>query len=108
MANEKRGSSFQRREDTIRCRIRQFKLVLLGESAVGKSSLALRFVKEQFHEYHAATVGIAMLTRTVIIGDTAVDFKIWVSLWCLMIVKLTDARMMVVKRTPRDKSDTIA
>ena len=31
----------------------QFKLVLLGESAVGKSSLVLRFVKGQFHEFQA-------------------------------------------------------
>ena len=32
-------------------RMSQFKLVLLGESAVGKSSLVLRFVKGQFHEF---------------------------------------------------------
>ena len=32
-------------------RLSQFKLVLLGESAVGKSSLVLRFVKGQFHEF---------------------------------------------------------
>ena len=32
-------------------RLAQFKLVLLGESAVGKSSLVLRFVKGQFHEF---------------------------------------------------------
>ena len=35
----------------------QFKLVLLGESAVGKSSLVLRFVKGQFHEYQESTIG---------------------------------------------------
>eukprot|EP00700_Malawimonas_jakobiformis_P000268 EC718113.1.p2 GENE.EC718113.1~~EC718113.1.p2 ORF type:complete len:55 (+),score=6.26 EC718113.1:121-285(+) len=29
----------------------QFKLVLLGDSAVGKSSLVLRFVRGQFSEY---------------------------------------------------------
>lgn len=38
-------------------RILQFKLVLLGESAVGKSSLVLRFVKGQFHEYQESTIG---------------------------------------------------
>jgi len=38
-------------------RICQFKLVLLGESAVGKSSLVLRFVKGQFHEYQESTIG---------------------------------------------------
>ena len=38
-------------------KICQFKLVLLGESAVGKSSLVLRFVKGQFHEYQQSTIG---------------------------------------------------
>lgn len=35
----------------------QFKLVLLGDSAVGKSSLVLRFVKGHFHEYQESTIG---------------------------------------------------
>jgi hypothetical protein len=38
-------------------KICQLKLVLLGESAVGKSSLVLRFVKGQFHEYQESTIG---------------------------------------------------
>jgi len=40
----------------------QFKLVLLGESAVGKSSLVLRFVKGQFHEYQESTIGGIVLS----------------------------------------------
>ena len=51
-------------------KICQFKLVLLGESAVGKSSLVLRFVKGQFHEYQESTIGAAFLTQTV-------KFEIW-------------------------------
>lgn len=38
-------------------KICQFKLVLLGESAVGKSSLVIRFVKGQFHEFQESTIG---------------------------------------------------
>ncbi|KAI6031341.1 GTP-binding protein RAB5 [Pisolithus microcarpus] len=48
----------------------QFKLVLLGESAVGKSSLVLRFVKDQFDDYRESTIGAAFLTQTV-------TFEIW-------------------------------
>jgi small GTP-binding protein len=68
----------------------QFKLVLLGESAVGKSSLVLRFVKGQFHEYQESTIGgiiqpsflptlttAAFLTQTVMVDDTTVKFEIW-------------------------------
>merc|ERR1712107_544965 len=51
--------------------------VLLGESAVGKSSLVLRFVKGQFHEFQESTIGAAFLTQTVVLDDTTVKFEIW-------------------------------
>ncbi len=55
----------------------QFKLVLLGDSAVGKSSLVLRFVKKQFFEYQESTIGAAFLTQTVHVDDYVVKFEIW-------------------------------
>jgi len=55
----------------------QFKLVLLGDSAVGKSSLVLRFVKKQFFEYQESTIGAAFLTQTVTVDDFQVKFEIW-------------------------------
>lgn len=73
----------------------QFKTVLLGESAVGKSSLVLRFVKGQFHEYQESTIGgkspfvhqfdsklftfptAAFMTQTVCLEDATVKFEIW-------------------------------
>jgi small GTP-binding protein len=58
-------------------KLAQFKLVLLGESAVGKSSLVLRFVKGQFHEFQESTIGAAFLTQTVVLDDTTVKFEIW-------------------------------
>lgn len=45
-------------------KICQFKLVLLGESAVGKSSLVIRFVKGQFHEFQESTIGGKYITRS--------------------------------------------
>ena len=51
--------------------------MLLGESAVGKSSLVLRFVKGQFHEFQESTIGAAFLTQTVCLDDTTVKFEIW-------------------------------
>ncbi|KAF8531457.1 GTP-binding protein RAB5 [Gautieria morchelliformis] len=56
----------------------QFKLVLLGESAVGNFSLVLRFVKDQFDDYRESTIGAAFLTQTVQLDDTTtVKFEIW-------------------------------
>lgn len=67
----------QRPNGAAQGKICQFKLVLLGESAVGKSSLVLRFVKGQFHEYQESTIGAAFLTQTVCLDDTTVKFEIW-------------------------------
>merc|ERR1711943_119587 len=58
-------------------RVFQFKLVLLGDSAVGKSSLVLRFVRGQFFEYQESTIGAAFHTQTVALNDTTVKFEIW-------------------------------
>lgn len=71
------GGTAQRPNGTSRNASCQFKLVLLGESAVGKSSLVLRFVKGQFHEYQESTIGAAFLTQTIFVQDTVVKFEIW-------------------------------
>ncbi|KAH6900369.1 ras family-domain-containing protein [Thelonectria olida] len=62
----------------INTRFAQFKLVLLGESAVGKSSIVLRFVKDQFDSYRESTIGAAFLTQTISLDEnTTVKFEIW-------------------------------
>merc|ERR1712217_406292 len=45
------------------------KIVLLGDSYVGKSSLAFRFCKGRFNQYYEATVGAAFLQQTVRLRD---------------------------------------
>ncbi|XP_047138478.1 ras-related protein Rab-5C isoform X1 [Hydra vulgaris] len=72
-----RSGTPQRPNGAPQGKIQPFKLVLLGESAVGKSSLVLRFVKGQFHEYQESTIGAAFLTQTVCFDDTTVKFEIW-------------------------------
>ncbi|ABO97448.1 predicted protein [Ostreococcus lucimarinus CCE9901] len=57
--------------------ITQAKLVLLGDMGAGKSSLVLRFVKGQFHEYQESTIGAAFLTQTVCADDRTIKFEIW-------------------------------
>lgn len=38
-------------------RVCHFKLVLLGDTAVGKSCLVVRFVRDEFFEYQEPTIG---------------------------------------------------
>jgi len=54
-----------------------FKLVLLGDAAVGKSSCVERFVKDEFFEFQQPTIGAAFLTQTVQLDDYTVKFEIW-------------------------------
>jgi small GTP-binding protein len=41
------------------------KVVLLGDSGVGKSSLALRFTRNEFRPYCESTIGASFMTKTV-------------------------------------------
>ncbi|EQC32994.1 Ras-like protein Rab-5A [Saprolegnia diclina VS20] len=55
-----------------------FKLVLLGDTAVGKSCLVVRFVRDEFFEFQEPTIGAAFLTQTVSLDDgMTVKFEIW-------------------------------
>ncbi|XP_026403231.1 ras-related protein RABF1-like [Papaver somniferum] len=54
------------------------KLVLLGDSGVGKSCIVLRFVRGQFDTTSKVTVGASFLSQTMVLQDaTAVKFEIW-------------------------------
>ncbi|CED83418.1 gtp-binding protein rab5 [Phaffia rhodozyma] len=54
------------------------KLVLLGESAVGKSSLVLRFVRDEFSDFRESTIGAAFLTQTLTLEEgKVIKFEIW-------------------------------
>ncbi|KAJ5818498.1 hypothetical protein N7474_004089 [Penicillium riverlandense] len=53
------------------------KLVLLGEAAVGKSSLVLRFVNDDFQENKEPTIGAAFLTQKCSLPTRTIKFEIW-------------------------------
>eukprot|EP00922_Rhytidocystis_sp_ex-Travisia-forbesii_P072983 GHVS01108781.1.p1 GENE.GHVS01108781.1~~GHVS01108781.1.p1 ORF type:complete len:220 (+),score=34.79 GHVS01108781.1:392-1051(+) len=53
------GESLEHRQNV------EAKVVLLGDSGVGKSSLALRFCQGRFSPFHEVTIGAAFLQQTV-------------------------------------------
>lgn len=53
------------------------KLVLLGEAAVGKSSLVLRFVSNDFQPNKEPTIGAAFLTQKCQLPSRTIKFEIW-------------------------------
>lgn len=54
-----------------------FKLLLIGDSGVGKSSLLLRFADDAFSECYISTIGVDFKIRTVKVGDKTVKLQIW-------------------------------
>ncbi|KAF9970263.1 Vacuolar protein sorting-associated protein 21, partial [Modicella reniformis] len=47
------------------------------EAAVGKSSLVLRFVNDEFQENKEPTIGAAFLTQKCRLEDKVIKFEIW-------------------------------
>ncbi|XXG70730.1 hypothetical protein AAC387_Pa07g0142 [Persea americana] len=54
-----------------------FKIVLIGDSAVGKSQILSRFARNEFSLDSKATIGVEFQTRTVLIHHKTVKAQIW-------------------------------
>ncbi|CAA7049704.1 unnamed protein product [Microthlaspi erraticum] len=54
-----------------------FKVVLIGDSAVGKSQLLARFSRNEFSIESKATIGVEFQTRTLTIDRKTVKAQIW-------------------------------
>eukprot|EP00929_Paragymnodinium_shiwhaense_P083297 TRINITY_DN44336_c0_g1_i1.p1 TRINITY_DN44336_c0_g1~~TRINITY_DN44336_c0_g1_i1.p1 ORF type:complete len:238 (+),score=51.77 TRINITY_DN44336_c0_g1_i1:51-764(+) len=56
----------------------QFKVIILGDGAVGKTSIAMRFTKDHFSTAYKQTIGLDFfLKRLVLPGDINVALQIW-------------------------------
>ena len=53
------------------------KIVLLGDVFVGKTSLAIRFQKDEFRESVESTTGGVFLTHTIEKDGNKLQFDIW-------------------------------
>lgn len=54
-----------------------FKVVLIGDSAVGKSQLLSRFARNEFSLDSKATIGVEFQTKTLVIDQKAIKAQIW-------------------------------
>ena len=53
------------------------KLVTLGDTKVGKSSIIVRFCKNEFDQYREPTIGATFLTQTVSVWNFNIRYEIW-------------------------------
>ncbi|KAK6132783.1 hypothetical protein DH2020_033461 [Rehmannia glutinosa] len=54
-----------------------FKLVLIGDSGVGKSNLLSRFTRNEFSLESKATIGVEFATRSIRVEDKIIKAQIW-------------------------------
>lgn len=54
-----------------------FKLVIVGDSNVGKTQILSRFIDDQFVINSKPTVGVQFGTKTIKVGNVAVKNQIW-------------------------------
>ena len=55
----------------------KYKLVFLGEQAVGKTSIITRFMYDTFETTYQATIGIDFLSKTLYLDDRTVRLQLW-------------------------------
>ena len=55
----------------------KYKLVFLGEQAVGKTSIITRFMYDTFDTNYQATIGIDFLSKTMYLDERTVRLQLW-------------------------------
>ena len=53
------------------------KVIILGDSGVGKTSLMNQYVNKKFSNQYKATIGADFLTKEVMVDDRLVTMQIW-------------------------------
>ncbi|ORY86335.1 small GTPase superfamily [Protomyces lactucae-debilis] len=53
------------------------KVIILGDSGVGKTSLMHQYVNKKFSNQYKATIGADFLTKEVVIDDRVVTMQLW-------------------------------
>ena len=54
-----------------------FKVVVIGDSGVGKSNLLSRFTRDEFNLESKSTIGVEFVTRSVSINGKTIKAQIW-------------------------------
>ena len=54
-----------------------FKLILIGSSNVGKTSIIKQLTSQEFNDNFISTIGVHFYTKNLIIDDKKIEFLIW-------------------------------
>lgn len=59
-----------------------FKIIIIGDSCVGKTSLARRYVNNTFYESYKSTIGVDFLSKTIRINKKNLHLQLWDTAGC--------------------------
>lgn len=54
-----------------------FKLIIIGDSGIGKSSLLTRFTDDVFMDSYISTIGVDFKIRTMVVNGRVIKLQIW-------------------------------
>ena len=54
-----------------------FKLILIGNSCVGKSSIIQRYIQKTFNDEYTCTIGVDFFMKTLDINDNLIKLQLW-------------------------------
>lgn len=53
------------------------KVVIIGDTAVGKTNILLRYVNEEYKMTHITTIGVDFKIKTISIDGVKIKMQIW-------------------------------
>jgi small GTP-binding protein len=82
---------------------RLLKVIILGDSGVGKTSLMNQYVQKKFSKEYKATIGADFLTKELEVDDKTVTMQVWlfhtdttlVTNSCFSITTITSRKMRI-------------
>ncbi len=67
----------QREGPLVSSHSKVFKVILLGEGGVGKTSIVVRYTEDRFDDSMKMTIGVNLATKKVIVGDSEITLLLW-------------------------------
>ena len=54
-----------------------FKIILIGSSSVGKSSILRRYIQKVFNDVYSCTLGVDFFMKTIDVGEKSIKLQLW-------------------------------
>ena len=54
-----------------------FKIILIGSSSVGKSSILQRYIQKVFNNSYSCTIGVDFFMKSIDVGEKSIKLQLW-------------------------------